>query len=414
MSETMITRSSLATPSQVGRNEALRASAQSNRIARLSQPSAALQDMQEEVSFAFGEKLEKRNADKEKAQERSQKLLKEFVKKIHKGNVVDDKTREPLERKIERHMQSLSKHEDFEAAWQKMKGLSGDKATLFAAFDALGKRVGVRGDEELSQRYAGLAERCALVFEAPIRASINLGTEMRAFAEQHDVAAEKILDAYRASVADYSGILRAALDLTETLGLEKSEAGAAFIRQSAGKEIAMLEPSVSPEQLLHVLAELKGLQVLATVKEQVLQHREAMAKSEAVEVRTRNENSETGAQAKVATPKVEAKSIEAKSIEVKRSGIASMSAEDLVKGVFHSAVAPHSFAERLDAPASRAYGDSSSGLVRHFQGLHKIFKALPEYAFVGRIEKQRALLPLETRLDALVAQERASSREAVL
>ena len=136
----MITRSSLATPSQVGRNEALRASAQSNRIARLSQPSAALQDMQEEVSFAFGEKLEKRNADKEKAQERSQKLLKEFVKKIHKGNVVDDKTREPLERKIERHMQSLSKHEDFEAAWQKMKGLSGDKATLFAAFDALGKK----------------------------------------------------------------------------------------------------------------------------------------------------------------------------------------------------------------------------------------------------------------------------------
>ena len=284
-----------------------------------------------------------------------------------------------------------------------------------------GKRVEARGDEELAQRYAGLAERCALVFEAPIRASINLGKEMRAFAEQHDVAAEKILEAYRASVADYSGILRAALDLTETLGLEKSEAGAAFIRQSAGKEIAMLEPSVSPEQLLHVLAELKGLQVLATVKEQVLQHREAMTKSEAVEVRTRNENSETGAQEKATRPHVEARATtqsappsEAKRIEAKRSGIASMSDESLVKGIFHSAVAPQSFAERLDAPASRAYGDPSSGLVRHFQGLHKIFKALPEYAFVGRIEKQRALLPLETRLDALVAQERASSREAVL
>ena len=397
MSETTITRSSLPTPSQVGRNEALRASAQNNRIARLAQPNAALQDMQEEMSFALGERLEKRNAELEKAQERSQKLLKEFVKKIQQGHVVDDKTREPLEHKIEQKVQSLSRHEaggQDEAAWRETRDLSGDKAALLAAFENLRQKSAARGDGVLAERYATAAERCALAFESHIRTAINLGAETRAFAEQHDVQAEKVLDAYRSSVADYSGILRAALDLTEKLGLEKSEAGAAFIRQSAGKEIAMLEPSVSPEQLLHVLAELKGLQVLATVKEQVSQHRETMIRSEKLE---------TSSQEKVTQEKVTQEKVTTTS---PRSGIAALSDEALVKGVFHSAVAPQSFAERLDAPASRAYREHPSGLVRHFQGMHKIFKALPDYAFIGRIEKQRALLPLETRLDALVARER--------
>ena len=396
MSETTITRSSLS-PSQVGRNEALRASAQNNRIARLAQPNAALQDMQEEMSFALGERLEKRNAELEKAQERSQKLLKEFVKKIQQGHVVDDKTREPLEHKIEQKVQSLSRHEaggQDEAAWRETRDLSGDKVALLAAFENLRQKSAARGDGMLAERYATAAERCALAFESHIRTAINLGAETRAFAEQHDVQAEKVLDAYRSSVADYSGILRAALDLTEKLGLEKSEAGAAFIRQSAGKEIAMLEPSVSPEQLLHVLAELKGLQVLATVKEQVSQHRETMSRSEKLE---------TGSQEKATQEKVMQEKTTTAS---PRSGIAALSDEALVKGVFHSAVAPQSFAERLDAPASRAYREHPSGLVRHFQGMHKIFKALPDYAFVGRIEKQRALLPLETRLDALVARER--------
>ncbi len=407
MSETTITRSSLPTPSQVGRNEALRASAQNNRIARLAQPNAALQDMQEEMSFALGERLEKRNAELEKAQERSQKLLKEFVKKIQQGHVVDDKTREPLEHKIEQKLQSLSRHEaggQDEAAWRETRDLSGDKAALLAAFENLRQKSAARGDGVLAERYATAAERCALAFESHIRTAINLGAETRAFAEQHDVQAEKVLDAYRSSVADYSGILRAALDLTEKLGLEKSEAGAAFIRQSAGKEIAMLEPSVSPEQLLHVLAELKGLQVLATVKEQVSQHRETMIRSEKLETSSQEKvTQEKVTQEKVTQEKVTQEKVTTTS---PRSGIAALSDEALVKGVFHSAVAPQSFAERLDAPASRAYREHPSGLVRHFQGMHKIFKALPDYAFVGRIEKQRALLPLETRLDALVARER--------
>ncbi len=404
LSETTISRSSLPSPSQVGRNEALRASAQSNRIARLAQPNAALQDLQEEVSFAFSERLEKRNAEQEKAQERSQKLLREFAQKIQKGHVVDDKTREPLERKIEQKMQFLARNEVgaresqamWQEIWQETKDLSGDKAALFAAFDGLRQKSEARGDSVRAEGYAAVAERCALTFESSIRTTINLGVEIRAFAEQHDVQAEKVLDAYRSSVADYSGILHAALELTETLGLEKSEAGAAFIRQSAGKEIALLEPSVSPEQLLHVLAELKGLQVLATVKEQVSQHREAMTRSEDVEQSEKLDGGQTKSTTASNAPS--------------HSGIAALSDESLVKGVFHSAVAPQSFSERLDAPASRAYNDLPSGLVRHFQGLHKIFKSLPDYAFVGRIEKQRALLPLETRLDALVARE----REAVL
>ena len=388
MSETTITRSSLPSPSQVAKNEAMRASAQTNKIARLAQPNAALQDMQEEMSFALGERLEKRNAQKEKVQERSQKLLKEFAEKIQGGHAIDDKKREPLEHKIEQKVQSLSKREageqDSDAAWQEMKNISSDKATLFAALEELRQKSETRGETALAERYATLAERCALDCESHIRTAINLGTEMRDFAEQHNLQAEKILDAYQSNVADYSGILRAALDLTEKLGLEKSEAGAAFIRQSAGKEIALLQPSVSPEQLLHVLAELKGLQVLATVKEQVALHRETMARSEKLETE----------KAVTAPP---------------HAGIAALSDESLVKGVFHSAVAPQNFVERLDAPASRAYSEQSSGLVRHFQGLHKIFKNLPDYAFVGRLDKQRALLPLETRLDGLVAREREAT-----
>ena len=407
MSETSITRSSLLPPAQVARHEAVRASAQTNRIAVLAHPNAALQDMQAEISFAFGERLEKRNAEQEKAQERSKKLLKEFVEKIQKGHVVDDKIREPLEHKIEQKMPSLSKHEDSEFAWQQLRELAGDKAALLAALEGLRQKSAVRGDKVSAERYAAMAERCALAFSSHIRVAINLGAEIRAFAAEHDVQAEKVLETYRSNVADYSGILPAALGLTETLGLEKSEAGAAFIRQSAGKEIALLEPSVSPEQLLHVLAELKGLQVLATVKEQVALHREAMARSEQIEKGEEKATQEQGTQEKTATRVAEKTATKP---APPRSGIATLSDESLVKGVFHSAVAPQRFAERLDAPASRAYSEQLSGLVRHFQGLHKIFKGLPDYAFVGRTEKQRALLPLETRLDRLVAQE----REAVL
>ena len=422
MSETTIARSSLpsaqvarggaarggAARGGAARGEAARASAQTNRIAMLTRPNAALQDMQEEVSFAFSERLEKRNAEQEKAQERSQKLLREFVEKIQQGKVIDDKQREPLEHKIERRMQSFSKHEDNESAWQNMRELSGDKAALLVALESLSKKSAARGDHALAERYEAAAERCALEFDKHIRVAINLGAESRAFAEQHDVEAEKVLDVYRSNVADYSGILPAALALTEALGVEKSEAGAAFIRQSAGKEIAMLEPSVSPEQLLHVLAELKGLQVLATVKEQVAQHRKAMVTAQGITQATTQATTQTKTQTKMPTNTPTGTAA---------SGIAALSGESLVKGVFHSAVAPQRFTERLDAPASLAYRDQLSGLVQHFQGLHKIFKGLPDYAFVGRSEKRRALLPLETRLDTLVAQEqeatRVATREAV-
>ena len=59
-----------------------------------------------------------------------------------------------------------------------------------------------------------------------------------------------------------------------------------------------------------------------------------------------------------------------------------------------------------DQPAQKAYGNEIKKLVLHMQGIHKIFKSIPEYAFPDRLGKQRALMPIEHRIDSLIARER--------
>ena len=401
MNENIVNQRSIPSQTAIAAINAANRSSQNSRIAALANPNAALQDLQEEVAFAFGEKMQSRNAENEKVEERNASLLKEFARKIKQKNSVADKTQEPLQHKIENAIKGVAQQNREDGArgddsyWNKLMSLSNNKAALFLALGALQEKNEARGDLQSAQLYAKEQARCAKEFAPQIRAAINIGEDTQIFAKNNNLPAEQVLDAYQKTVADYSGILTAALTLTEKLGVKNSASGAEFIRKTAAKEISMLKPSVEPEHLLHVIAELKGLQVLATIVEQVDSHRKEMGRSEKITQEISDDNSTKSNLAVTTTTQGQA-----------THGIAALGNQNLVTGVLQSAVKPQSFQEKLDLPARKAYSDMPKNLIMHLQGLHKIFKNLPEYVFPDRLDKQRALLPLETRLDNLIALER--------
>ena len=412
-------------------------SAQNTRITALANPNAALLDMQEEISFAISEKMEKKNADNEKAQERNAKRLKELARLVKEKGGIDDKSQEPLQHKIENNFKQLMQRkterkteqqhdsaksdggaESSEAiAWRNSMALTSDKAAIFQALSTLREKSHAKGDSRAEKLYEVAQARCAKEFEPQIRAAVNIRQEYQEFAKKNNLPAEKVLDAYQKTVADYSGILNAALTLTEKLGLKNSAAAADFIRESASKEIISLQPSVSPEQLLHILAELKGLQVLATVKEQVSQHRETMQLSEqqlgAEKLEKSSSQSSNPAEASNASSAKAQNDVVATSSAISgvataiaNPGITSISHESLVTALLQSALKPQVFPQRIDEKEKKAYGGKIKELVLHMQGLHKIFKSIPEYAFPDRFGKQKALMPVESRIDSLIARER--------
>ncbi len=450
MTENHISSRILPSIASLATAQAVNRSAQNNRIVALANPNAALLDMQEEVAFAFGEKMEKKSAEKEKVEERNAKRLKELERLVKSKGGGDDKSQEQLQKKLENYFKAQlqqqqrqgqlaggakfsgaagnetpstpsSKNESWQESWRNSMAATTDKAAIFQALGQLGEKSEQKGDSQAAKIYQDAQARCAQEFEPQIRAAVNVRNEYQDFAKKNNLPAEKVLDAYQKTVADYSGILSAALTLTEKLGLKNSAIAATFIRETASKEITMLKPSVSPEKLLHLLAELKGLQVLATLKEQVSQHREAMELSER---QLENEKSgEKYGEAGGLQTTSQASSQASSAVPIRpnydkinpdiATGIASLSNENLVTALLQSAVKPQDFPPRIDVPAQKAYAGKIKELVLHMQGLHKIFKSIPEYAFADRLGKQKALMPVENRIDSLIAREREAMETKV-
>ena len=102
-------------------------------------------------------------------------------------------------------------------------------------------------------------------------------------------------------------------------------------------------------------------------------------------------------------PEKWAQMLNAKLADAGAGGEATASATELEFGVTIAEIAT---AMLHDQPAQKAYGNEIKKLVLHMQGIHKIFKSIPEYAFPDRLGKQKALMPIEQRIDSLIARER--------
>lgn len=320
-------------------------------------------ELAEEMSFAYSEKLEEKSIDEENIEERRSAEFKSLfskIKKTYKGKNDSEKSKN-------QHLQNTKKFQSLNA--QEMitlleKGGDGDKAKIFFQL------VEISETEHVSSLIQDTAKHAAQIYAGNHQASIQAGINISFFAESEaqktGIDFSELQASYQETASDYRGILPALTMLLHRTSAEDIPLIQSFLREAARKDLASVKPSSDKAQLLHLLSELKGLEVFQSIQDKIGKILDDMQKQD--------------------------------------KSFMQWEKKDLTTDFIETAEKPIFTKQKIIRPVSTA---NIQTRILFFQHLRNALKFLPEYVFDSEETKKRALKPLQNEIDRLTLEEEA-------
>jgi type III secretion protein W len=234
---------------------------------------AALQDAAEEMTFGASERSKTRFSERrlersdqasrvdaiQKIQEQMEKLPDLDMRRLSKLLATIQEMRARNEQPSREDLQQLLKdfHED-----------------ITYQFVALEKLVDALTEVDADSPVAKVASQLLLdterAYGREIRVGLNVTETAIAYADSHGEV-QQLRDFYRQSVLDHQSIRQSYANIVERYGDGDIGERIAFLLKAVGEDLQSKGPSVAPAELQTILGEVRQLEILATVREGVIE-----------------------------------------------------------------------------------------------------------------------------------------------
>ena len=356
---------------QFARGNQAQAAPQAGRFAKtlvrkLTSPSQAIQDLQEELSSAHSEHTESKKIEEHHIEDFHDHHYVELVEQIEKAYSLKD---DPQKKHLEEFLANLRRRDarSEEDIKELISQITEDKAEGFAILEAAQKQ----GGENITESMRALLETTARHWVAEEGAKIQAGANTISLARQTqqniNIEAAALQTTYQTLVSSYQSILPALTQMASSENIEKFEHLSDFLMRAAAKDLAATRPSVQPERLQHILAEFQGIKMFNTLHEWSGNIYDRF--SDRLQNKTK------------------------------------LQKHDLFARALKFIETPESFNSQILLPI-RGLDPSEKVLV--LQGLRSGIRNLPGYLFArGDAEKSRILFPVQNEIDQLVFEQDA-------
>jgi type III secretion system YopN/LcrE/InvE/MxiC family regulator len=234
---------------------------------------ASLQDAAEEMTFGASERSKTRFSDRQlersdqtrrveqiqKIQEHMEKLPDLDMRRLSKLLGIIQEMRARNEQPSQEDLQQLLRefHED----------ITYQHVALEKIVDALTE---VDPDSAMAQAASQLLVDNERAYGKEIRAGLNVTQTAIAYAGS-DGEVQQLRDFYRQSVLDHQSVRQSYANIVERYGDGDIGERIAFLLKAVGEDLQSKGPSVAPAELQTILGEVRQLEMLATVRERVIE-----------------------------------------------------------------------------------------------------------------------------------------------
>ena len=234
---------------------------------------ASLQDAAEEMTFGASERSKTRFSDRQlersdqasrveqiqKIQEHMEKLPDLDMRRLTKllGTIQEMRARneQPSQEDLQQLLREF--HED----------ITYQHVALEKIVDALTE---TDGDSPVAKAASQLLVDNERAYGKEIRAGLNVTQTALAYAGS-DGEVQQLRDFYRQSVLDHQSVRQSYANIVERYGDGDIGERIAFLLKAVGEDLQSKGPSVAPAELQTILGEVRQLEMLATVRERVIE-----------------------------------------------------------------------------------------------------------------------------------------------
>lgn len=234
---------------------------------------ASLQDAAEEMTFGASERSKTKLSDRklersdqksrveqiEKIQEHMEKLPDLDMRRLSKllGTIQEMRARneQPSQEELQQLLREF--HED----------ISYQHVALEKIVDELTR---ADDDSPVAQAASRLLADNERAFGAEIRAGLNVTATALSYAGDEGEV-QQLRDFYRSSVLDHQSVRQSYANIVERYGDGDIGERIAFLLKAVGEDLQSKGPSVAPAELQTILGEVRQLEILATVRERVIE-----------------------------------------------------------------------------------------------------------------------------------------------